>query len=451
MMRSRWALGAISVFPVLSAGGCSAGGGAQASESAPDAHVEAPAPTCAAESPRAGQIDTSFGTNGRARVRFGADDDGGFFGLDVVGDAIVAAGWGVGGLGGVRMRLARFTPPGQIDPSFGMNGSVTTSFAPSTADAVIAVAVGHQRDGRIVAMGFRDTFHSESANIALARYEANGGLGAGFGVGGKSLIDLGGREEITDGLVLPDDSILVVGRRDEDLLVARATPAGELDTSFAAPLGYFAVHVGESVAASSVAVDANGRLLVAGTADVGDEGDGVVVRAKTDGSLDPSFGEGGKVVFGDPLADERVDSIAPSPDGGIVIAGESGPVGARQLFVRRFLADGSLDIRFGVGGVAEPAVTGGDTLAEDMVVLPGGGILVAGHTGEGHPLLVRYTCTGAMDPGFGEGGILPVDMGEYGYVHALRLHSHDGVLVGGADVGASPGPGTYGVVVRMWL
>ncbi|KYF51639.1 hypothetical protein BE04_31145, partial [Sorangium cellulosum] len=67
------------------------------------------------------------------------------------------------------------------------------------------------------------------------------------------------------------------------------------------------------------------------------------------------------------------------------------------------------------------------------------------------PLLVRYTCDGALDPAFGEGGVLPVDLGEFGQLHTVEVVSDDQVLLGGGDVGMSPGPGTYGVVARMWM
>ncbi|MDI1429163.1 hypothetical protein [Polyangium sorediatum] len=413
--------------------------------------------SCPATSPRAGRLDDTFGENGMARVSFGADDDGGYFGLDVAGDRILAAGWGAGGLGGVRFRLTRFTPSGRLDPTFGTNGTAGTGFASSTADAAYAVAVGHQSDGGIVAMGHRDKFHGESANIALVRFEPDGSIGgSGFGTDGKSLIDLGGEESVTDGLVLPDDKILVVGGRgSREILIARATRTGALDTTFAAPKGYVTVPVGVSAHAQSVALDASGRILVAGTADL-DQGGTimVVLRLTADGVLDPSFGGDGVIEAGRDTSRERAVSVAPSADGTMVVAGDTG--GDDPAFVvRRFLADGSPDLSFGSEGRAEGPRHAGNMRAEDMVVLPGGGILVVGNSPEietiVEPVLVRYTCDGKVDTTFGVHGILRVYLGESGVLHTVRRDADDRVLLGGADVGMSPGPGTYGVVVRMWM
>ena len=451
-MRSHGALLALLVSTAFSASGYAADAlPVDPSDSALAVRSEADA-TCRATSARAGQLDTTFGANGMARVRFGADDDGGYFGLDVAGGRIVAAGWGAGGLGAIRFRLARLTASGKLDPSFGAGGRVATGWAPSTADAAYAVAVDHQRDGGIIAMGWRDTFRSEPANIALARYAPDGSLdAAGFGVGGKSLIDLGGAEEITDGLVLPDDAIVMVGRSDDKLLITRASPKGTLDSSFARGAGYLAVKVGQSAVARAVTVDANGRLLVVGSADMGGQHDPVVLRLTAEGALDRSFGADGRVVVSEPRSDERAVSVALSPDGRMVVASDVGSAGGRELRVRRFLADGSPDVAFGTRGVAESAVASGNMQAEDMIVLPGGGILVVGNSGEGQPRLVRYTCNGALDAAFGVRGVLRVDLGENGVLHTLRRYSNNQILLGGADVGATPGPGTYGVVVRMWM
>jgi len=292
-------------------------------------------------------------------------------------------------------------------------------------------------------------------DVALARYAPDGSLDDDFGDGGKALLDLGGNEEIRSGLVTRDNRIVAVGQRDGRLLIARATADGALDTSFARPRGYrTVVTLGRSSVAEAVAVDRVGRLVVVGYVNIGGQRDMVVVRLTGSGAFDPSFGRGGVVVAGDPAINERAVAVALSPDGGIVVAGDAGPDGARDFQVRRFLPDGSPDLRFGREGVAASRTTRGDDQAEDMALLPGGAVLVAGNGGEGDeagPLLARYGCAGALDPAFGHGGVLPVNLGESGQLHTVRAISDDQVLLGGGDVGMSPGPGTYGVVARMWM
>ncbi|WP_437819923.1 hypothetical protein [Sorangium sp. So ce1078] len=402
----------------------------------------------------AGQLDPSFGDAGTgiARLRFGADDDGGFFDLAVAGGEIIAGGWGQGGLGGTRFRVARLTGSGAPDPSFGAGGMVLTSWAASTGDYVYLAAARRQRAGGTVGIGWRDRFRDASADMALARYTEDGSLDPGFGDGGKSLLDLGGDEVIRDGLIALRGGIVAVGQRDDRLLVARATEDGALDTSFARPHGYWTLALGPSVA-EAVALDIAGRLVVVGSAERDGQRDMVVVRLQRNGALDPSFGDGGVVFAGDPDVDERAVAVAVSLGGGIVVGGDAGPEGARDFQVRRFLRDGSPDLDFGDGGVAAWPTTGGDDLAADMALLPDGAVLIAGNGGEGAavPLLARTTCNGAPDPAFGEGGVLSVDLGEFGVLHTVRAISGDQVLLGGGDVGMTPGPGTYGVVARMWM
>ncbi|MDC3954838.1 hypothetical protein [Polyangium jinanense] len=455
MRLSRSAISGLVVSSLVTLAGCGA-------NSAPTERNETSLvgndvePSCPAPSAYAGRLDDTFGVNGMARVSFGAADDGAFFGLDVAGDRILAAGWAAGGLGGVRFRLARLTTSGRLDPTFGGSGTLGTGFSPAISDTSFAVAVGHQSDGGIVAMGHRDKFHGESANIALMRFEPDGSIGgSGFGTDGKSLIDLGGEESVADGLVLPNDKILVVGGRgSQEILIARATRTGALDTTFAAPKGYVTVPVGVSAHARSVALDASGRILVAGTADLDQGTIMVVLRLTADGVLDPSFGGDGVIEAGRDTNRERAESVAPSADGTIVVAGDTGGDNP-DFVVRRFLADGSPDLSFGSEGRAEGPRHAGNMRAEDMVVLPGGGILVVGNSPENEtivsPVLVRYTCDGRVDTTFGVHGILRVYLGENGVLHTVRLHPGNRVLLGGADVGMTPGPGTYGVVVRMWM
>jgi uncharacterized delta-60 repeat protein len=412
---------------------------------------------CAPTSAQAGRLDVPFGggQKGVARLSFGADDEGAFQGLDVVGDDIIAVGWGVGGLGGSSFRVARLDAAGLPRHSFGGRGMVTTHWAPSTGDYERAVAIGHQRDGGLVAMGWRDVFRGETANIALARYAPDGSLDAAhFEGSGKTLIDLGGQEEVTSGLVLPDDSILVVGRRDDRLLVARATPRGTLDTTFAAPYGFFMAGLHRGSIAEAVARDADGRILVAGSVKDAANRDTLVLRLDQSGALDASFGEGGMVIAGQAMLDERAVAIAVMADGRIVVAGDAGRGESREIVVRRFLPSGAPDPEFGAHGLASSRVTTGKDEAAAMVVLPEGDIVVAGNTTDGdknRPFLIRYKCDGALDLAFGQGGVLALDLGEYGEVHALRLYGRDQLLIAGGDVGMSPGPGTFGVVARMWM
>lgn len=402
---------------------------------------------------RPGALDTAFGGAGTgiARLSIKPDDAGGFtaLDLDLSGAGILAAGWGLGGLGGSTFKLARLRHDGTADASFGGGQIVETQWGASTANYATARAVGHLSSGKIVAIGGFDNVRSR--DIALAGYHEDGTLDArGFAGGGQPLIDLGGDEVVLAGLVAPDGRLFAAGARDGRLFVARFTSGGELDAAFAGGKGYFTAPGWESSEALSLALDAQGRLVVAGSKTDGEDRDLVLVRLTAEGQLDLSFGAGGVVVSGEPDLDERAVAVAVAEGGEIVAAGDTGGEPARFLLAR-FRPDGAPDPCFGSGGVAVQSITGGDDRAESMALIPGGGILVAGNArGEG-PVVARFTARGALDPTFGAGGSELVNLGEYGVLHTVAADGGGGVLLGGGDEGATPGPGTYAVVARMCL
>lgn len=404
-----------------------------------------------------GALDTTFGGDGTgiARLSIKPDDAGGFtaLDLDLSGSGILAAGWGVGGLGGSTFKLSRLRPDGTPDPTFGSGKVVSTQWGASTANYAVARAVGIQHGGWIVAIGSFDDVKSQ--DIALARYDAEGALDTQrFAGGGKPIVDLGGAEIIRSGLVTPGDDILAVGSRDGQLLVARFTPDGRLDTGFGRGTGYFVADEGDASEAAAVTLDDAGDILVAGSTTVDQRTDVLVMRLTRDGSLDRTFGDGGAVVAGERDRDERAVAVAVTASGDVVVAGDTGGDDA-DFLVGRFLWDGTPDFTFGSGGVAEQPTTPGADTAEGMAVFPGGRVLVVGNSrregGEGGPIVARYTGWGELDRAFGTGGIQAVNLGEYGVAHAVVLDTPCKALIGGGDEGATPGPGTYAVVARMCM
>jgi uncharacterized delta-60 repeat protein len=403
-----------------------------------------------------GALDTSFGPGtGLATVSFDADDAGAFQALDVAGGTVTATGFGVGGLGAIRMTTARFTAAGEIDPTWAGGELVRTSFGRSSGDDAEAVAIGHQADGRSVVIGF----HRGSGlgeDIALARFSSTGGDDDDddFGtLGGKALVDLGGAELVNDGLVLVDGSIVAVGSQDGHLLLAKLSPRGLLDAAFAAPAGYDRAVLGSSSSADAVVADGQGRLVVAGTFWDAGQGDLVLRRYTAAGQLDAAFGAMGQTmgqVIVPGLEDERAAGVRVQGDE-IVLASTAVSGGAASFRVRRFLASGALDASFGANGLAESRVAAGDH-ARRMVVLSDGSVLVLGVTGN-RALLVRFTRRGEVDPLFGPGrdGKAVLDLGEHGAPRALEVYSRYRVVIGGGDEGGTPGPGTFGVVARMWM
>lgn len=403
-----------------------------------------------------GSYDTTFGaqSTGYASVGIGGDN-GAFYALDVLPDGnILALGWNVGSLGASNFLLTRFTAAGLIDAAFNGGAVVRTDFdSGSSGENARGYAVGRQADGRIIAIGAHSAGSSFPPDIALAQYTASGAPGGvlfGNMTEARSRLDLGGNEDVSDGLVLADSTILAVGQSGARLFIARATAGGALDTSFASPNGFHLLDLDGNHRAEAVALDAQDRIVVAGHIELAEARDMIVVRYDKNGDLDSTFGQGGVVMLGNPAANERAVAVAVRPDGRIVVAGESDASGNLDFEVRQLLEDGSPDLSFGVQGVSTAALASNDA-AEDMVLLPDGRILMLGNSSPGGPSMIRFMRDGARDPYFGhEGGLQPY-LGDFGVARGLEVYSNSKVLVSGGDEGGSPGPGTFGVVVRMWM
>jgi uncharacterized delta-60 repeat protein len=259
-----------------------------------------------------GTLDPSFGTGGKVTTALG----GQVRALAVQADGkLVAAG-----AAGSQFALARYLPDGTLDAGFGTGGVVTTDFPGVFFAGANALAI--QPDGKLVAAG-----HAATAAFALARYKTDGTLDAGFGTGGIVTTAFGGFFNQANALVVQDNGKLVAAGQNfgetSDFAVARYRANGTLDAGFGLG-GKVTTGFPGGATAAGLVVQADGRLVAAGTADpgTGTGRDFALVRYRPNGSLDPSFGAGGKVTtdFGANGLD-RANALAVQADGRLVAAG----------------------------------------------------------------------------------------------------------------------------------
>jgi uncharacterized delta-60 repeat protein len=210
------------------------------------------------------------------------------------------------------------------------------------------------------------------------------------------------------------------------------------------------------------AVQPDGKIVIAGTAAPARNGYAILLlRFLPDGTLDPSFGTGGRVwsdlvtlatpltgaVVGDAaLGSSSASAVAIQPDGRIVVGGSTQSGASTAFAVMRYLSDGRPDESFGSGGLT---VTDFDQSTNDgvggLVLLPDGRILAAG-AGGGAAALARYRPDGALDPTFGPARNGTVTTGNRGLLNALSFGAEPGgkLLVAG-QAGTSGGPFDFGV------
>jgi uncharacterized delta-60 repeat protein len=306
--------------------------------------------------------------------------------------------------------------PGALDPTFSGDGKLTTNFT-RTHDGANGVAI--QADGKIVVAGQAGGYPARS-RFALARYRAGGTLDPTFGGTGKLTTRFAGSAYASDVAIQADGRIVVVGQANDKFALARYDRDETLDSTFNGdgkrttsflPL--------DTAGAASVAVQADGKIVVAGSAwceeTLGtcpaeeESSDFAVARYDVDGTLDASFSEDGRVTT-DIRGTDDGWAVALQADGKIVVAGGIGQrlSGSPEFGLVRYQADGTLDSTFGDGGKVTTnfgSSSGDGDAAYDLVIQADGKIVAAGR-GDGRFALARYNADGTPDATFSSDGKL---------------------------------------------
>jgi uncharacterized delta-60 repeat protein len=241
---------------------------------------------------------------------------------------------------------------------------------------------------------------------------ANDDLDLSFGVGGRVLTDFGGTDDEGRAVAVDTDGRIVVAGwgysgSDLDLRLARYNPDGSLDSTF----GLDGKVTGPELAAEDVAIDRDGRIVVFGWRWVGSDFGTTVARFIDDGTPDSSFGAGGRIetpcnrtTFSGGVVIDRNDRI--------LVAGTAATGTTTVFCLARYNHDGSPDTTFGAGGLATAPFSGAAD-GRDVAIGPLGDIVVAGTVGEfvqgsyhEHVALARFTGTGSLDASFGSLGIV---------------------------------------------
>ncbi|MBK7352246.1 MAG: hypothetical protein IPJ05_00195 [Nitrosomonas sp.] len=226
-----------------------------------------------------GTLDTSFGGGDGVASSgvFGSAKD---VALQTDGKFLVAAD-----LSNSNFNLMRFNSDGSLDTSFGGgSGYVSTDLAGGN-DRADSLTI--QSDGKVILAGFG--FNGTSFDFALVRYNTDGSLDTSFNGTGKVLTDFGGNSSDTGNevRVQADGKIVVAGWSDtggtNDFAIARYNANGTLDTGFGTG-GQVTIDLGGSDLAEGLTIQADGKILVTGTAGINGNDFGLV-RLNTDGLI----------------------------------------------------------------------------------------------------------------------------------------------------------------------
>jgi uncharacterized delta-60 repeat protein len=361
-----------------------------------------------------GSLDPNFGTGGKVLTDFSNSEDAASA-VAIQGDGkIVAAGSFHAG-GPYDFALARYNANGSLDTSFGSGGKVVTDVC-GCYQALNALAI--QGDGKIVAAGV--ALASSQGSFTLARYSADGILDPSFGSGGKVLTAFGNAYAVA---IQGDGKIVAAGYSSGSPNfrwgLARYNPDGSLDTSFGSggkvvtDFGLSGPVVG---GAFGLAILGDGKIVAAGLSGPYRAWDFALARYNANGSLDTSFGSGGKVVTDFGGGSDEVHAVAIQGDGKIVAAGSalaSGVIYDYNFALARYSADGILDTTFGSGGKVLTSFGGSESMdvANGLAIQGDGKIAAGGYANYGDFALARYSADGNLDTSFGSGGKVVTDFG----------------------------------------
>ena len=281
------------------------------------------------------------------------------------------------------LAVARVKTNGTLDSSFGSGG---VAMADAGSASARAYAVAAHSGGSVLAAGCTNKGGAARDDFMLVSFNSSGVLDNNFGSGGGTLTDIGGGTDCAYGIIKQKDGKLVL--------------FGE-----------------SSIVRDNIA-----------SRDFG------VVRYNSNGTLDKSFSGDGKTNTEFRTNDDAVARAGiQQKDGKLVIVGSSAPLsgGNRDFAIARYLANGSLDGSFGSGGKVRTDIAGTNDVATGVIQQWDGKLLVAGNSSNGDGVLVRYNTNGTLDSSFGAGGILITSLSGGLVINGLALQGDGQVVAAG--------------------
>ncbi len=393
--------------------------------------------SCTGSSPRG--LDTSFGNSGKVTLALGLADDEAFAVAVQADGKIVLAGRSFSA-GQSDFALARFDTAGAIDTTFGSGGKVSTDFS-GASDVAYALAI--LSDGTLVAGGTATS--GASSLFALAKYLANGSLDTSFGTAGKVTLPIGSTQDEIRALgVQPNGYLLAAGfskASNFDLAVVRLTLAGALDTTFDSD-GKKTLSIGTGDdKAHALAIQNDGRIVLAGSSVVSNITQLAVTRLSSDGSLDTTFGSSGSKTISSTSSSQIQDSAFGASilsDGSIVVSGKSDNGSAPQIFIAALTSAGVLNTDFSDDGKLltnfSTAATALSGYGNAQALQSDGNILVVGNYTSSKGVdfgALSIDRQGSADAGFGSLGGETLDFGSNDEATAVALSGSSAIFIAG--------------------
>lgn len=414
-----------------------------------------------------GDLDTTFGVNGKVMTNTDGNIPGAYDleqarSIAIQDDGkIVVAGTTILPGGADKFVVLRYNSAGALDTGFGNGGVVVTSFG-NFNDRAYAVAL--QSDGKIVVAGSSVVSSTRSGStlaFAVARYNGtDGSLDASFASAGKTTISFGSKPQYQDAearalAIQSDGKILVAGFAGGGAL-ARLNSNGSVDTSFGTG-GKVTNSAGNST--EGLAIQHDGKILFGGAINGSHRTgyDFAVIRYNANGTIDSSFGNAGTATADFASSDDRISAIEIDANNNVVAIGSSATGGylTRNFAVARFTPTGQLDYTFGNGGKVVTDIFGNWDDSFAGTIQSDGKIVAAGFGYNGvqyYFTLICYNTDGTLDTTFGSGGIVTTDFagGQENYAYGVTTQPDGKIVAAGSAATANPNDGMFVSLARYF-
>lgn len=310
--------------------------------------------------------------------------------------------------------LARYNAQGSLDNSFENNGRLATDFVTSSAEGVNDIAIA--QNGKIVAAGYAVV--GGERQFALARYNTDGSLDTTFSNDGKLCTSVGSRGEAMAVAIDSSGRIIAAGEArvgaSAQFVVVRYLQDGSLDEDFDGDGKAFAFS--NLAYANAVVIDGSGKIIVGGDSYVNGAGyQFALARFNTDGSLDNTFSQDGRVNTTFPSSSSsEVTDLAIDQNGKIVAVGWGGFSNSERdarFTIARYLSDGSLDSGFDGDGKVITNFASIEEMATGVAIDQDNKIVVGGYAhypdsliyDDAEFVVARYNTNGSPDATFSGG------------------------------------------------
>lgn len=382
-----------------------------------------------------GLYDTGFSASGLRTYDFGWGRDADPKLLPVSDNKLLVAATGDQGYAQIST-LTRLNAGGFSDSTFADDGKLLLN------EGLQAVAV--QPGEEIIVL--RDNTSSNVSQATLERFFSDGDPDFAFGNNGMLEQPLGPNARLCKAVATQLDSKILVGgylsrpQTQEDFSIARFLSTGASDAGFGQNGQLFFDFKKGNDRLICLYEQPDGRIMAAGTAwtGAGTQEDFALVRFKTNGAPDSTFGQNGAVMTDFSGKSDRLVTVVPFPDGRLLAVGNTfSTAGFNTPALSLYFANGVPDNSFGNNGKTLLTMGGNPNVTLNAaLLLPDGKILTAGEyvgVQDRYYFLLRFTAKGAVDTTFADDGWFRTLPGApFSFVNSLALTADDKILWGGS-------------------